>query len=87
MSARLGAAACAVVGVWVELEATGDVASVVAELLHAPMTATAASAAAPVAAILIRFTRIPFVIHIGFVTPIGSTSSLPIPDAGLLVVL
>jgi hypothetical protein len=41
--------------------ATDDVASLVAALLHAPMTAIAANAATPVATVLVLFTKDPFV--------------------------
>ena len=64
ISAWLCAAACADVdtdvGVWVEVEADDDVASLVPELLHAPMTATAASATTPVTTDFVFFTALPF---------------------------
>lgn len=40
-------------------DAEDDEASLVVELLHAPIAATAARAASPVATVLIEFTRIP----------------------------
>ena len=61
MSAWLCAAADAADEVAAVEGATDDVASLVAELLHAPMTATAANAATPVATVLVLFTKDPFV--------------------------
>jgi hypothetical protein len=45
--------------VWVVDGAAEEVASLVAELLHAPITATAANAATPVATVLVFFTKNP----------------------------
>ena len=56
MSAWLCAAACADVAV-VAVEAGDEVASFVPELLHAPITATAATAASPAATVLVVFTN------------------------------
>ena len=82
MSALLCAAAGDAEEVWVVDGAADDVASFVAELLHAPMTATAANAATPVATVLVVFTKIPFA-----GTKIGSPSSLARPDRAVLAVL
>jgi hypothetical protein len=69
MSAWLWAAVCDDVAgaeAWVELGA-GGVASLDAELLHAPIVATAANAASPVATVLTLFTTDPFVVLVGSV--------------------
>jgi hypothetical protein len=60
MSAWLWAAARTDVVVWVEAEADEVVASLVAELLHAPIAATAASTATPLATVFVFFTTLPF---------------------------
>ena len=59
MSAMLCAAACADAVVCV-CDGADGAASLVAELLHAPMAATAASAAIPVATVLDLLTEHPF---------------------------
>jgi hypothetical protein len=61
MSAWLCAPAGVTDEVAVGAGAADDVASLVAELLHAPRAATAANAATPVATVLVFFTKIPFV--------------------------
>jgi hypothetical protein len=85
ISAWLCAAAGAADEVWVVDGASDDVASLVAELLHAPMTATAANAATPVATVLVLFTKDPFVETTRSVY--GSLSSLARPDRAVLAVL
>ncbi len=79
MSAWLCATACAGIDVWGE--AVDDAASLLSELLHAPITATAASAAIPVATVLVVFTNNPFVPKSGSLTTAVGL------DIGLLVVL
>lgn len=59
MSAWLCAPAVVADEVWVVDGAAEEVASLVAELLHAPITATAANAATPVATVLVLFTKNP----------------------------
>lgn len=59
MSAWLCAPAGVADEVWVVDGAAEEVASLVAELLHAPITATAANAATPVATVLVLFTKNP----------------------------
>jgi hypothetical protein len=85
MSAWLWAAAWVVAEIWVDVDAGGP-ASVVADLLHAPMAATAANATTPIATVLVLFTPLP-VTRIPFVVEIASQNSLPQTGAGLLVVL
>ena len=85
MSAWLCAAAGAAVEVAAVEGATDDVASLVAELLHAPMTAIVANAATPVAIVPVLFTTNPFV---GTTRSVfGSPPSLMCRDRAALVVL
>jgi len=57
MSAWLCAPAGVADEVWVVDGAADEVAFLVAELLHAPMTATAANVATPAATVLVLFTK------------------------------
>lgn len=61
ISAWLCATAGGADDVWADGEAEGDVASLVAELLHPPRAATVANTATPVATVLVFFTTVPFV--------------------------
>ena len=72
MSAWLCVAAATDVEVWAEAGPDGDVASLLPELPHAPITAAKATAAIPAAIVLFVCTSNPFVHHLQR----GSLSSL-----------
>ncbi|MCI4676709.1 hypothetical protein [Candidatus Mycolicibacterium alkanivorans] len=82
MSAWLCAADAAAVEVWADDGAADDVASFEAELLHAPMAATAVSAASPVTTVFVIFTT-----HAFRRCYMGLPSRLPAAGRALLVVL
>ena len=82
MSAWLCAADAAGVEVWADDGADDDVASFVAELLHAPMAATAVSAATPVTTVFVIFTTYAF-----RRCYVGLPSRLPAVSRARLVVL